>query len=215
VQAPSVAPPATDATSVVEAPDRRSRIRRDLTTVPNLLSISRLLAVMAGFALYLYGHPLVALGLGLWAGISDYLDGIIARRTGQVTEMGAAIDRLGDLVGESFGFILVIHLGALSPLYFAIYLLREAVVVSARQYVAEHKERGIAIRSSIFGKLKSNALLYSLLLILALRADVIAPGDLRDAGLVLGEVGIGLGLVFSYVSGALYLRTFARSYNAG
>lgn len=213
-----MAPPVTaTATAAQTRPARpaRSRLARDLATVPNLLSVSRLLAVIAGFVLYLVGWRLAALGLGLWAGISDYLDGIVARRTGQVTELGAVLDRQGDLLGESFAFILVVDLDVVSPVFFMLYLLRELVVVSARQYVSEHKDRGVQIRSSLLGKLKSNFLLYSLLLLLLVHSGAIDSARLVDGGHDLATFGLCAGLVFSYLSAALYLRAFARSYNAG
>lgn len=212
MQSRVTAPPAE---AVPASGGGRSRLSRHLSSVPNLLSLSRIAAVIAGFILYLVDLKLAALVLGLWAGISDYLDGIIARRTGQVTELGAAMDRLGDLLGESFAFILVLDLGALSPIFFMVYLLRELAVLTARQYVAEHKERGIALRVTFFGKLKSNFLLYGLLLILLVHADVVGEGDVRDVLSVLGQIGIWGGLAFSYISGGQYLRDFARTYDAG
>jgi cardiolipin synthase len=67
---------------------------RDLVRVPGLLSLSRLpLAALFPFALH---RPLLALAILAIAGISDVLDGWYARRFGQVTATGTALDPITD-----------------------------------------------------------------------------------------------------------------------
>jgi CDP-diacylglycerol--glycerol-3-phosphate 3-phosphatidyltransferase/cardiolipin synthase len=66
----------------------------DLVRVPGLLSLSRVpLAAAFPFAL---GHPLLALVVLALAGLSDVLDGWYARRFGQVTATGTALDPVTD-----------------------------------------------------------------------------------------------------------------------
>jgi cardiolipin synthase (CMP-forming) len=69
---------------------------RDLVRVPGLLTLSRL-PLAAAFPLLL-AHPLAALGVLAGAGLSDVLDGWIARRSGQVTPTGAALDPVTDKI---------------------------------------------------------------------------------------------------------------------
>jgi cardiolipin synthase len=69
---------------------------RDLVRVPGLFSLSRI-PLAATFPLVL-GHPLGALGVLAAAGLSDVLDGWLARRWGQVTPTGAALDPVTDKV---------------------------------------------------------------------------------------------------------------------
>lgn len=69
---------------------------RDLLLAPSLWSLSRLpLAVV--FALVV-GIPSAALGVLLLAGITDVVDGWVARRRGLVTATGAALDGVTDKV---------------------------------------------------------------------------------------------------------------------
>ncbi|MBW2327077.1 MAG: CDP-alcohol phosphatidyltransferase family protein, partial [Deltaproteobacteria bacterium] len=68
-----------------------------LVSIPNLLSGFRLFA--APFLLYLawMGHPnlfLVLLALSL---LSDSIDGFVARRLNEVSELGTKLDSWGDL----------------------------------------------------------------------------------------------------------------------
>jgi cardiolipin synthase len=67
---------------------------RDLVRVPGLLSLTRVpLAAAFPFAV---GRPPLALGILLGAGLSDVLDGWYARRFGEATATGAALDPVTD-----------------------------------------------------------------------------------------------------------------------
>jgi CDP-diacylglycerol--glycerol-3-phosphate 3-phosphatidyltransferase/cardiolipin synthase len=69
---------------------------RDLVRVPGLLSLARLpLAAAFPFALE---RPWRALAILLAAGLSDVLDGWYARRFGQVTATGTALDPVTDKI---------------------------------------------------------------------------------------------------------------------
>jgi CDP-diacylglycerol--glycerol-3-phosphate 3-phosphatidyltransferase/cardiolipin synthase len=63
---------------------------RDLVRVPGLLTLMRV-PLAAAFP-FVLGRPLVALGVLAAAGLSDVLDGWYARRFGQVTPTGTALD---------------------------------------------------------------------------------------------------------------------------
>ncbi|MFD2331415.1 CDP-alcohol phosphatidyltransferase family protein [Cohnella sp. GCM10020058] len=64
--------------------------------VPNLLTMSRFLLIPVFLALYLNGHPIWALIVVFAAGLTDMLDGYIARRSGLVTQIGIMLDPLAD-----------------------------------------------------------------------------------------------------------------------
>jgi CDP-diacylglycerol--glycerol-3-phosphate 3-phosphatidyltransferase len=187
----------------------RSRLARELASAPNLLSISRIALIFLAAGLMLEGWPITACLVGLAAGISDYLDGWLARRLGQVSELGAILDRLCDLVFESTWLVVAVVLGDFSPLILLAYLLREFVVLSARLWCSAH---GVALGSTLVGKLKSNFLGYTALILYLSHSRHVAP--LREALVLLADVGIAGGLVLSYWSATDYLKVFARAYNA-
>lgn len=64
--------------------------------VPNILTISRLFLIPLFFVLYINGESMFALGVLLVAGLTDFFDGYIARRTGQITVTGSMLDPLAD-----------------------------------------------------------------------------------------------------------------------
>ena len=66
-------------------------------TLPNALSFARILGVPVFLWLILVPQAdLWALALLVLAGITDWLDGAIARATGQTSKLGAMLDPLAD-----------------------------------------------------------------------------------------------------------------------
>jgi len=68
-----------------------------IVTVPNLLSLLRILLIPVFVALLLH-HGTEGAGLGLLAGVvaTDWVDGYLARRTGQVSTVGKVLDPAAD-----------------------------------------------------------------------------------------------------------------------
>ena len=67
-------------------------LRQELRSIPNMLSILRLILVPVFLWLLLNDHMFWALFVLAFAGASDWLDGQIARRYNQVTELGRVLD---------------------------------------------------------------------------------------------------------------------------
>ncbi|MEV5569829.1 CDP-alcohol phosphatidyltransferase family protein [Spirillospora sp. NPDC052269] len=65
-------------------------------TVPNLLSFARLLGVPLFLWLVLTGHDWWALGVLVFAGLSDWLDGKLARALNQTSKLGTVLDPAAD-----------------------------------------------------------------------------------------------------------------------
>src|ERR1041385_7634031 len=75
---------------------RKSRLAISLTTTANQLTILRIVFVPAFIIFLVYREMALALATFVLAGITDVLDGIIARRFGQKTSIGAVLDPLAD-----------------------------------------------------------------------------------------------------------------------
>jgi len=74
---------------MTQPPDR-------IWTVPNAISIARLVLVPVFAWLIIQGHDLAALGVLAVAGFSDWLDGAIARRFHQSSRLGTMLDPAAD-----------------------------------------------------------------------------------------------------------------------
>jgi len=184
-----------------------STIGRDIRTVPNIITLSRILLILIGTVVYFYVSPGWGIVLSIVAGVTDYLDGYVARRTGQVTRLGEILDQFCDLCYESFLIIMATVHGFFPPLIVCAYLFRELWVASLRRFMAAAR---MNIPSSLAGKAKSNLIMWSFL-----------PTYLSIARLLPGwepylsyaaYLIMGLGLLASYVSAWGYTRAFAVGY---
>lgn len=64
--------------------------------VPNALSVLRILLIPVFTTLYLLKIDMWAFGVLLLSGITDFLDGMIARRCGLITDCGKVLDPVSD-----------------------------------------------------------------------------------------------------------------------
>jgi CDP-diacylglycerol--glycerol-3-phosphate 3-phosphatidyltransferase len=186
-----------------------STIERDIRTVPNVITLSRIFLILLGAVVYFnisHGWGIV---LSVVAGVTDYLDGYVARRTGQVTRLGEILDQFCDLCFES---LLIIIATVTVPQFFppviiCAYLLREFWVASVRRFMAAAH---MNIPSSLAGKAKSNLIMWSFL------PTYLSVGNLLPTMqpylAYSAYVIIGLGLLASYVSAWGYTRAFMTGY---
>ena len=114
-----------------------STIRDDLRTVPNIITLSRIVLLWLGVLVYFYVSHGVGIALAILAGVTDYLDGYIARRTKQVTRLGEILDQFCDLCFESFIIVITTLQGYFPPYVIFLYLLREFWVTGIRRFMAE------------------------------------------------------------------------------
>jgi cardiolipin synthase len=126
-------------------------------TPANQLTLLRMLLIPAFVILVLYGHLGWALVVFVTAGVTDALDGLIARRSGQKTRLGAWLDPAADklLLVSTFVILTIPGLGLANPLPIWLTVLiisRDALIVLTVAVV------NLAIgprtfRPSIYGKL--------------------------------------------------------------
>lgn len=107
---------------------------RDALLAPGLLSLSRVpLAVAFPFVLQRPALALATLGA---AGVSDVLDGWLARRLGQVTATGAALDGVTDKLFFGTVAVSLVVYGFLSPLEVVLLGTRELAELPLVTWVA-------------------------------------------------------------------------------
>jgi hypothetical protein len=88
-------------------------------TIPNLITVARLLCVPALVYAMILGELQLAFGLFLAAGISDAVDGFIARHFNQRSELGTYLDPIADKLLLVSVFVMLTWLAVL-PLWFLI-----------------------------------------------------------------------------------------------
>ena len=113
-----------------------------LTNLPNLLTLSRIAAIPLLVALIAVGNPatdLAACVVFAIAGITDYLDGRIARDRRQTSDFGRMLDPIADKLLVGAALMMLVGVGRVSfwGLFPAIVImLREILVSGLREYLA-------------------------------------------------------------------------------
>jgi cardiolipin synthase len=100
-----------------------------ILTVPNIISMVRI--VLIPLFVYLIVHRATTLGgIALFSFVvaTDWVDGIVARRTGQVSELGKILDPLADRLAIAAGLAALVIRGAF-PLWAALLILARDLCV--------------------------------------------------------------------------------------
>jgi cardiolipin synthase (CMP-forming) len=168
-------------------------------TIPNLLSVLRL----CGIPLFLYlvlgpesdGLALLVLG---FAGISDYLDGKLARRFNQATRLGQILDPVADRL-YILAVVMAFAVRDIIPLWLAIALpLRDILLLVLVPFL---RTRGYsALPVHFLGKAATFCLLYAFPLLLL--GD--GTGAIADLAFVFGWAFAIWGTALYWWAGLLY-----------
>ena len=116
-----------------------------MLNLPNFLTIVRILTIPAFLILLTNGRPGIALAVFVAGGLTDALDGAIARLTDSRTELGAVLDPLADKLLLLSSFCVLALLGAVPSWLTVLVIIRDFVLFVVTS------ER-IAVRPSMIGK---------------------------------------------------------------
>jgi cardiolipin synthase len=126
-------------------------------TAANQLTILRMLLIPAFVILLVYGYRGWALLTFLVAGLTDLLDGLIARATGQKTTLGAWLDPMADklLLTAMFVVLTLPNMGFANrlPLWFTVLVISRDIAIVATVAVINLAVGQRTFRPSIFGKI--------------------------------------------------------------
>jgi len=169
--------------------------------LPTVLTLSRILLIPF-FVLSVYQHPILGALIFSIASLTDFLDGYLARRSGQITKFGIIMDPLADKFLVISALIVLVDMTRLSA-FIAILLIVREVLVTGLRVVALSKD--IVIPAEMGGKLKTTAQITSILcLILVGTVFDNLPVDLYDIGILF----VWIALVLSIISGIQYTVSF-------
>lgn len=167
-------------------------------TVPNAISLARLLLVPVFAVLIAVGNDGWALLVLAVSGASDWLDGVLARRLGQVSKLGQMLDPAADRL-----FILVTLVGLawrdVVPWWLVVALvLRDLLLLGMLGVLARRGYGPLPVH--LAGKAGTFALLYAFPLLLL--AEWAAP--VGTVALVLGWAFAWWGVALYWFAGVLY-----------
>lgn len=101
-----------------------------LSWIPNLLTVGRLLAVPPLVLLLLAGHFGWALAVAVIAGLSDLVDGWLARRFGWQSRFGSLADPAADKILMVASYLTLAWLGYLPWWLFILVIGRDLIIVT-------------------------------------------------------------------------------------
>jgi cardiolipin synthase (CMP-forming) len=125
-----------------------------LKLTANMVTVARILLLPAPCAMLLYGNDSFvwfAFALFVLLGMTDFVDGMMARRDGP-TKLGGLIDPVADKIFVAATLLPLVTLNVL-PVAFAVALLsRELLITALRTCIALRQE---SVKTSFWGKLKT------------------------------------------------------------
>lgn len=140
---------------------------RKIRTLPNYLTMLRVILVPVFVMLYYYVGAFFSMLAFAAAAYTDYLDGRIARKTGNITDFGKFLDPLADklLVISALIVLLKSKPELITTWMFLIIIGREVIVTLLRTYAAS---KGNVIAATKLGKYKASSQMYAIALSLLL-----------------------------------------------
>jgi len=187
----------------IPAVSDRLRTPSNALTALRLVLVPVLLVVLVGAGEPSDPRRLVALGIFVAAAATDRLDGLLARRRGEVTRFGILADPIADKALLLAAFAGLAWLGDLSWWAVAVVACRELLVTVVRLVVLH---RGRLVPAVASGKVKTILQMVTVVVLLLPLPAVLDPAVLDPAVLVL----VGLMLAVTVASGLEILVRLAR-----
>ncbi len=177
-------------------------------TVPNALTLARFAMVPVFLGAFIHEAYLLSLAVFILAGITDALDGFLARTLEQRSRLGAVIDPVADKLLVLTAFLCLGHVGWIPWWLIVVVVLREVLIVSG---FAFFRFTGMDVRGKIAATLDSKLnTLGQIMLVLSVMSSIVFEAAALDpvSGILIYAVGgltlisglhyllLGLGLVF-------------------
>jgi cardiolipin synthase (CMP-forming) len=175
-------------------------------TLANQLTILRIALIPAFVLLVVYGYLGAALVVFTVAGLTDALDGLIARRAGQRTSLGAWLDPMADklLLVTTFVVLtlpsipLVNHL----PLWLTVLVISRDIVIVGVVAIINLAVGPRTFRPSLFGKATTAAFIITSVIVMFF--------NYRGETSILVDIGVWLSLALTLVSSGDYFFKLRR-----
>src|SRR5437867_9776776 len=190
--------------------------------LPNKLTISRFILTVA-FLVVMFSrvpfHETIALALFVAGGITDFLDGQIARRRNLITNFGILMDPLADKIMVCSAFIAFVGLKWIPAWMVVIIVARELAITGLRLLAAS---RNVVLAAEGYGKHKTISQITAIIAVLVLMSyrEWGGVGHALFGLSIFGKpwvawfapVAIWLSVVLTFTSGCLYLWRNRRLY---
>jgi CDP-diacylglycerol---glycerol-3-phosphate 3-phosphatidyltransferase len=169
--------------------------------LPNSLTLLRILLIPVFIWFFSESSPDRALAAGLvfaCAAFTDFLDGYLARKSGQITNLGKLLDPVADKLLVASGLILLVQFQRVAVWLAIVMIAREMIVTGARVVAAKE---GFVVPADSLGKFKVIGQIGGILCLILQGVWIQSEGPLATIGTGL----LYIALFFSLFSGWRYL----------
>ena len=176
-----------------------------ITSVPNLLTLSRILAIPAMLCALLLDRPAanwLVLGIFTVAALTDWLDGYMARARGEVSGLGRFLDPIADKLLVAATLMMLVYVDQIADwtiLPALVILCREIMVSGLREFLAEIS---VSVPVSRLAKWKTVVQMVAI--------GFLIVGDAAPApipAMLIGTVGLWIAALLTLYTGYDYLKT--------
>src|SRR2546423_3544406 len=183
---------------------------------PNAISFARLLLVPVFLLLYVIGRVLPAMIVLTVVGTSDFVDGFVARATGQVSVLGKLLDPLADRVVIIAVLVAYSIKGTVPWWLSSVIVARDVIIMVA---FAVFEKRGLPrLAVNRTGKRATAALftgMGAISISVVMKVSGVAALKSGANGMrIVGLVLLGVGAVLYWAAGFLYAKEIRRLLNA-
>ena len=194
----------------------------DIVKFPNLLCLYRIVAILVSVTFFLNGFPVIGSTLGLTAGLTDYWDGIYARKHNMVTKLGALLDTVSDLMFNFFVISAAVVMDVWPIWVLYAWGFRDLAVLAMR---ASAGQMGFVIPSNRIGKWASNFIFYAMFLmplVWALTKPEYQYADFVQAHIppYVGSgldrfafIGLLIGIAMQWIAAFFYAKAYIHQYD--
>ncbi|MDX1410615.1 MAG: CDP-diacylglycerol--glycerol-3-phosphate 3-phosphatidyltransferase [Nitrospirales bacterium] len=175
--------------------------RETYLNLPNTLTVSRILVIPVFVFLFSSPTPERAVAAALVflvAALTDLLDGYLARRRGQITNLGKLLDPVADKLLVASALILLVQFQRVEVWLAIVMIARELIVTGARAVAAKE---GFVVPADSMGKLKVVGQISGILCLILEEVIRIPFIDLH----LIGTLVLYMALTVALISASRYL----------
>jgi len=172
------------------------------SNLPNFITLGRVLSVPVIFWLLVNDHPQIAFFVFLAAGVSDAVDGYLAKRFKWTSELGAYLDPLADKI-LIVSIYIALAVSVQIPLWLVIAVVSRDILILLAVLLSWLVDRPFVIKPLAVSKINTAAQLILATTVLGDNAFGLGLGMTREALVWITGISTGLSL-------AAYLRLWFR-----
>ncbi|MEK9770914.1 MAG: CDP-diacylglycerol--glycerol-3-phosphate 3-phosphatidyltransferase [Nitrosomonadales bacterium] len=182
--------------------------------IPNYITYFRIILIPFLILIFYIPEPqlsefnrnLIALLIFITAGISDWLDGYLARKLKLESKFGAFIDPVADKLIVMVALIILVDLSRINVIVASIIIGREIAISALREWMAQiGSAKNVAV--AFIGKLKTTLQFIAISLLLFYTNVLFIPV------IFLGQLAMGIAVSLTIISMIYYLKQAFNSEN--